>query len=160
MVRGITMSSKDNLWAGIKSKRSHIELKGEGAVGRDIVFIVFSLSVFLERLCVQTLYANFIFITDVLRLAVILSERVSSCLIISFCERLYLSYLGKLCEPAGRGNCSRRSSSQEGMVDRALCPSNIPGDAQSGVVLLSLFTLRRLKARWKLSSWILRQQSD
>lgn len=74
---------------------------------------------------------------------------------IGFCERLYLSYLGKLCEPAGRGNCSRRSGSQEGMVDRALCPSNIPGDAQSGVVLLSLFTLQRLKAHWKLSSWIL-----
>lgn len=65
---------------------------------------------------------------------------------IGFCERLYLSYLGKLCEPVGRGNCSRRSSSQEGMVDRALCPSNIPGDAQSGVVLLSLFTFQEAKS--------------
>lgn len=90
----------------------------------------------------QILYANFIFTTDVLHLAVTISESVSSCLMIGFCERLYLSYLGKFCEPAGRGRCNWRSGSQEGMVDRALCPSNIPGGAQSGVVLLSLFKSR------------------
>lgn len=43
-----------------------------------------------------------------------------------FCERLHLSYLGKLCEPTGRGNCSRRSSSQEEMVDRDSAPLKHP----------------------------------
>lgn len=159
-MRGKATIRKDKLWAGIWGRRSPIESKGEGAVGGDIVFIVFSWSVFPERWWVQTLYANFILFTEVLHLAVPISESINSCLSIGFCERLYLSHLGNLCEPAGRGNCSRRSSSQEGRVDRALCPSNIPGDAQAGVVLLSLFSFQRLKAHWKLSSWILRQQSD
>lgn len=49
-----------------------------------------------------------------------------SCLMIGFCERLHLIYLGKLGEPAGRGNCSRRSSSQGGMVDRGSVPLKHP----------------------------------
>lgn len=44
----------------------------------------------------------------------------------AFCERLHLSYLGKLYEPVGRGNCSRRSSSWEGTVNKGSVPLKHP----------------------------------
>lgn len=112
-----------------EGRRPPTESKGEGAVGGDIVCVVLSLPVFSERCCVQTLHANFIFITHLLHLAVpyeIKCNPEASCLLIGFCERLHLSYLGKLCKPAGRRNCSRRSSSQEEMVDRGSVPLKHP----------------------------------
>lgn len=112
-----------------EGRRSPTESKGEGAAGGHIVFVVFSWSLFSERCWVQTLCAKFIFITHVLHLAApdeLKCKPGGLCLMIGFCERLHLSYLGKLCKPAGRGNCSRRSSSQEGMVDRGSVPLKYP----------------------------------
>lgn len=74
------------------------------------------------------------------------------------CERLHLSYLGKLLQ--GAAIAVGVQALEKGWSIETLCPSNVPGDAQSGVVLLPLFTLQRLKAHWKLSSWIPQQQSD
>lgn len=48
------------------------------------------------------------------------------CLMRGPCERLHISYLGKLCKPAGSSNCSKRSSSREGMVDRVSVPLKCP----------------------------------